>query len=513
MRSLPRHTLGTLGFIGALGTFLLVTAPGVRAFAEKRVVIEHVEYSEEGDNKQLVIHADVLDIEGRPVEKLDEDDVEILASGAALEIQEIEITTAEKAGEPIAVVILMNASNGYHIQGEGEQHSTFQQEKEGVSQFIGRLSGNDKIAVVLYREGVPHEVIYPMASDFKQAKSIILDYRVPDADEMPEEIGGAKIRQRTLAPEVVRAIDKALGYMADAINDGKVDSARRRFVVLMTDGKDRETRKQQLTRKIDRVLEKYQDYKVRIHAIGFTADDPRYLSVPLQFANGTTGVFRKIESGDFSQIPASWEQIAGRIKKQRIIKITLAALPDHGEHIKGKDEANYNIELKVKASDGALIEGQFNDVRLPLRGFAWGNLFKWIGIVLGAILGIVLLIFVIKAIGNRGGGQQVIYQQQEYDGPDRGKLRCIDGPLAGQTFPLVDDVTTIGSMKGNTIVISDGSVSRRHAAIKIDQMRYEVADMNSTNGVLVNGARIHKVFLKDGDRIKIGNTEMDFQLK
>ena len=507
MRRTARRTLALLV------TLLLVTSLTRQSWAESRVVIDHVEFSEEGGQQQLTIHADVLDNEGRPVEKLEAADVEVLASGAALEIADMEITTAEKAGEPIAVVILMNASNGYHIQGEAEQHSTFQQEKEGVSQFIQRLSGNDKIAVLLYREGVPHEVLYPMASDFKQAKSIVHDYKVPDMDQLPEEIGGVKAMRRSLAPEVVRAIDKALGYMADAINDGKVEAARRRFVVVMTDGKDRETRKEQLTRKIDRVLEKYQDYKIRVHAIGFTADDQQYLSVPLQFANGTQGVFRKIESGDFSQIPAQWDQISGRIKKQRIIKIQLTALPDNGERVKGKDEANYNVALKIKASDGALIEGQYNDVRLPLRGFAWGNLFKWIGIALGGILGIVLLIFVIKAIANRGGVQQVVYHQQAYDGPDRGKLRCIDGPLAGQTFPLIDDVTTIGSMKGNTIVISDGSVSRRHAAIKIDQMRYEVADMNSTNGVLVNGARIHKVFLKDGDRIKIGNTEIDFQLK
>jgi pSer/pThr/pTyr-binding forkhead associated (FHA) protein len=44
-------------------------------------------------------------------------------------------------------------------------------------------------------------------------------------------------------------------------------------------------------------------------------------------------------------------------------------------------------------------------------------------------------------------------------------------------------------------------------------MRYEVADMNSTNGILVNGQRVHKVFLKDGDRIHIGSTEVQFNLK
>ena len=56
-------------------------------------------------------------------------------------------------------------------------------------------------------------------------------------------------------------------------------------------------------------------------------------------------------------------------------------------------------------------------------------------------------------------------------------------------------------------------MSSRHAALKIDQMRYEIADLNSQNKVLVNGQQVHKVFLKDGDRIKLGDSEIQFWLK
>jgi pSer/pThr/pTyr-binding forkhead associated (FHA) protein len=44
-------------------------------------------------------------------------------------------------------------------------------------------------------------------------------------------------------------------------------------------------------------------------------------------------------------------------------------------------------------------------------------------------------------------------------------------------------------------------------------MRYELADFNSTSGTWVNGRKINKQFLKDGDEIRIGNTEMTFTLK
>ena len=68
-------------------------------------------------------------------------------------------------------------------------------------------------------------------------------------------------------------------------------------------------------------------------------------------------------------------------------------------------------------------------------------------------------------------------------------------------------------MEGNDLLLEDNSVSKRHAGIKIDEMRYELADFGSTNGVYVGGVKITKQFLKDGDVIQIGNTEMQFRLK
>ncbi|MEY3014777.1 MAG: hypothetical protein RIT45_3512 [Pseudomonadota bacterium] len=497
--------------VAATLSLLLVLSTAVTAFAEKRIVIEHVSYDDK--TQELTLHADVLDTRGVPMDGVLPEDLEILASNVPLAVQSIELETSEKAGEPVAIVILMNGSSSYFIQNSDEVHSTFQQEKEGASQFIQRLGGNDKIAVLLYREGSPHEVVYSFASDFAQAKEAAANASVPDADLDPEGLQGENKRKRTLAPEVLRAVDKALGYFVDNLD--KLGSARRRFLVVMSDGKDRETRKSKLTSKIDRILEKYGEYKIRVHAIGFTADDPQYLAMLQSLANGSGGIYKRIDSKDFATIPSVWDGIATRIKKQLIIRAKLEDLPDHGERVKGKDLANYVIGLKVKMKDGAEEEAQYNDVRLPLRGFDWMKLLKWVGIVLGGLLGVGLLIGLIMMIARRGkgGGGQVQMQQQVYDGPDRGKLFVRAGPLAGEILPLIDDVTTIGSMKGNTLVIEDGSVSRRHAAIKIDQMRYEIADLNSTNGVLVNGARIHKVFLKDGDKISIGTTELEFRLK
>ena len=117
--------------------------------AESRVTLERADVdAKEG---ALRLHADILDSKGAPVEGLQPCDIEIRANGKPFTVTSLEVQTAEQAQEPIAVVVLLNASRGYQIQGEGEQHSTFQQAKEGAAQLVQRLRGNDLVAVVVYR--------------------------------------------------------------------------------------------------------------------------------------------------------------------------------------------------------------------------------------------------------------------------------------------------------------------------------------------------------------------------
>ena len=95
--------------------------------------------------------------------------------------------------------------------------------------------------------------------------------------------------------------------------------------------------------------------------------------------------------------------------------------------------------------------------------------------------------------------------------PPIGRLEFIHGPLTGQTVDLVAQVTTLGSQTGNTIVLSDPAVSRKHVGIRRDASGYELADLGSTNGVYVNGQRLPKRILAPGDIVRIGQSEMVFR--
>jgi hypothetical protein len=91
------------------------------------------------------------------------------------------------------------------------------------------------------------------------------------------------------------------------------------------------------------------------------------------------------------------------------------------------------------------------------------------------------------------------------------RLDFILGPLTGQRHELRDEMTTLGSVGGNSIVLADPAVSKKHAAIRRLGGQYELADLGSTNGIYVNGHKMPKKALVTGDIVRIGNTEAVFR--
>jgi pSer/pThr/pTyr-binding forkhead associated (FHA) protein/tetratricopeptide (TPR) repeat protein len=72
--------------------------------------------------------------------------------------------------------------------------------------------------------------------------------------------------------------------------------------------------------------------------------------------------------------------------------------------------------------------------------------------------------------------------------------------------PLVRDLITVGRQDGNTIRLTERNVSRQHARLVKTESGYRIEDLESYNGVSINGGRISKAQdLKDGDRVGIGD--------
>jgi FHA domain len=82
---------------------------------------------------------------------------------------------------------------------------------------------------------------------------------------------------------------------------------------------------------------------------------------------------------------------------------------------------------------------------------------------------------------------------------------------AGQVVHPIGRHTTIGRTPDNDIQIDATNVSRRHAVLLTSPGQCIVEDLNSTNGVHVNGRRVLRERLHDGDIVTIGKTEFRFE--
>ncbi|MGB6057438.1 MAG: BTAD domain-containing putative transcriptional regulator [Microthrixaceae bacterium] len=82
--------------------------------------------------------------------------------------------------------------------------------------------------------------------------------------------------------------------------------------------------------------------------------------------------------------------------------------------------------------------------------------------------------------------------------------------LDDRRFPLDTQVVTLGRLNDRDIVLPDDRVSRHHAELRRTGANYRVIDVGSANGTLVNGAPADGSDLSDGDRIRLGDTELVF---
>ena len=96
----------------------------------------------------------------------------------------------------------------------------------------------------------------------------------------------------------------------------------------------------------------------------------------------------------------------------------------------------------------------------------------------------------------------------------RAALVIRTGGFEGTRSELAGDETLIGRNPPTDITLLDEGISREHAIILFDadSQRWEIEDLESTNGTKVNGRRVRSVTLNPGDEIQIGHTVFSFVL-
>ena len=82
--------------------------------------------------------------------------------------------------------------------------------------------------------------------------------------------------------------------------------------------------------------------------------------------------------------------------------------------------------------------------------------------------------------------------------------------IDGRSQTITERTVVMGRSKECDVRVEDPNVSRRHAELRQEGATYWLVDLDSTNGTELNGKRVSRAKLADGDRITLGSTEIVF---
>ena len=80
-------------------------------------------------------------------------------------------------------------------------------------------------------------------------------------------------------------------------------------------------------------------------------------------------------------------------------------------------------------------------------------------------------------------------------------------------FDLGGHLIGIGRASDNDVIVDDPMVSRHHCQLRLQHGAYSFTDLGSRNGSSVNGQPVSQIALGPGDVIRIGDTEVEFQVR
>ncbi len=94
----------------------------------------------------------------------------------------------------------------------------------------------------------------------------------------------------------------------------------------------------------------------------------------------------------------------------------------------------------------------------------------------------------------------------------RFRLVVASGPDRGRSFEAEGDRVAVGTVPGADLVLTDRTVSRIHMEVAAREEGFLLRDLGSTNGTWLEGYRVKEVYLRDGARLGLGQSEVVFQV-
>ena len=90
-------------------------------------------------------------------------------------------------------------------------------------------------------------------------------------------------------------------------------------------------------------------------------------------------------------------------------------------------------------------------------------------------------------------------------------LHMVEGPGAPRLITLLDERDVVGRSLEASIHVPSGLLSREHMELITIEGEIQARDLDSRNGVYLNGLRIHAVILRNGDVLQCGDVVFEYK--
>ncbi|MBX5480955.1 MAG: FHA domain-containing protein [Myxococcaceae bacterium] len=115
----------------------------------------------------------------------------------------------------------------------------------------------------------------------------------------------------------------------------------------------------------------------------------------------------------------------------------------------------------------------------------------------------------------KGTSAVLMHLMSDFEDPAEARcatLTCLTGLDVGRRYAMVGDVAELGRGDDVHMRIRDRAVSRRHARLRRVANGFTIEDLQSPNGVFVNGKKVHRQApLEDGAVIELGHSLLRFR--
>jgi len=460
-------------------SFAALLAPAAALAAGAQLSIQQVEATQK-KWPHARAYVNVIGASGSPIQGLSQDLFRVYEGGSSdsSKVEKVDSLEAAQTGASIVIV----------VQASGAMMGIQDDIKKAVSAFVNGLGEKDQVAVVDYGETA--EIVAPFSEEKGEvaAKSAKITFTG---------------RSFLLYDGLAQATQLYAAAAAPGKGGGQTLLPAAKAIIVISDGRDNGS-----ATDVEKVISDAGKRRIPIHAVAHSELDQDSLTNLEMIAHRSGGTYRPAPQVD--DVTKSLTVIKDYINKMYVIQWKTRL--DHD----GKDH-RVEIAMENEGSSSALKAAVL--VRTP-------DFIDWFKI--GIITAVILLVLI--------GGIAIYVLTRPKPPPTRfcavckraqmpewdvclfclksAKARLImqkgSGPK-GKTWPLVGKVVSMGSGPENSIRILDGAVSGKHAGVAIDGNKFEIVDLGSKNGVLVNGKKTPRRFLRNGDVITLGMTEFKFE--